>query len=363
MKLQVTQENFNRALNAVARVADNHGTLPVLANVLIKAKNNRFSVAATNLNVAITYFVGAKIETEGVITVPANLLASFVNSLPSGIIQLDVEDKKLKITTNQYKSTINGISADEFPVMPAIENGQNFMVNGGELKKALQQVVFTASTSDSRPTLSGVLFKAENNKLYIVATDSSRLAEKTLTAKVSDFELLVPASSINDLLRVLDDDVKSLKIIKDDQQALFSFKDVELVSRLIDGDYPNYKPLIPIKSATKATLKKNDLLNIVKVSSLFARETGGSITIEVNENDKAVKIKSLASQIGENNAQASAKVTGSGSITLNSKFLIDGLNAFEGEEITFAFNSKLEPIVLRDPKDPNYVHVIMPLKV
>lgn len=362
MKLQVTQENFNHALGSVARVADTHGTLPILANVLIKAEKNRLSVAATNLNIGITHFVGAKIETEGSITVPASLLASFVSSLPPGVIQLELEDKKLKITTDQYNSTINGILAEDFPVMPAIEDGESFSVNSTELKRGLQQVAFTASSTDSRPVLSGVFFHSADGKLYLAATDSSRLAEKTITAKVPKIELLVPASAMNDLLRTIDDDVDSVKITKDEQQALFSFGDVELVTRLIDSTYPNYKPLIPTKNATKANLKKADLLNIVKVSSLFARETAGSITIELDEAGQTVEIKSLASQLGENDAKASAKVVGSGSITLNSRFLIDGLNAFSGEDIIFAFNRKLEPVLLKDPKASDYVHVIMPLK-
>jgi DNA polymerase-3 subunit beta len=362
MKLQVTQENFNHALSSVARVADSHGTLPILANVLIKADKNRLSVAATNLNIGITHYVGAKIESNGLITVPAGLLASFIASLPPGIIQLELEDKKLKITTDQYNSTINGISAEDFPVMPAIEKGESFSVSANELKKGLQQVVFTASTTDSRPVLSGIFFHSEAGKLFIAATDSSRLAEKTLNVKTADIELLVPATAMNDLLRTLDDGVENVKVIKDEQQALFSFGDVELVTRLIDSAYPNYKPLIPTKSSTKAVLKKADLLNIVKVSSLFAKETAGSITIEISEENQTVEIKSLASQLGENTAKASAKVTGGGSVTLNSRFLIEGINAFSGEDIVFSINSKLEPVLLKDPKANDYIHVIMPLK-
>lgn len=362
MKLQVTQENFNHALSSVARIADTHGTLPILANVLIKAAKNRLSVAATNLNIGITVFIGAKIESEGEITVPAALLASFISSLPSGVIHLELEDKKLKIKTDQYNSNINGISAEDFPVMPAIEGGETIEIKAGELKKALQQVAFSASPTGSRPALSGVYFSSSSNNLFIAATDGSRLAEKTIQLKNSNVSMLVPATAMNDLLRIITDDTDKIKITINDQQALFSFGDAELVTRLIDSAYPNYKPLIPSKSSTKASLKRADLLNIVKVSGLFARETGGSITIEVNEENQNVQIKSLASQLGENNAQANAKVSGSGSITLNSRYLIDGINAFNGEDINFSFNGKLEPVLLSDSKDPSYVHVIMPLK-
>ena len=362
MKLQVTQENLNNALSSVARVADSRGTLPILANVLIKAEKNRLTVSATNLNIGITHHVGAKIENNGVITVPASLLSNFISSLPQGIITLEVEDKKLKITTDQYNSTINAISAEDFPVMPAIEGGNTFEVDAKEFKKGLQQVVFAASPTDSRPVLSGVYINSDNKTLNLVATDGSRLAEKTIKASVNNISLLVPASAINDLLRTLNDDVDKVKITKDEQQALFKFDDTELVTRLIDGTYPNYKPLIPSKNEVTAEIKKTDLLNIVKVSSLFARETAGSVTIDVNEADKCVEIKSLASQLGENTAKATAKVKGSGSITINSRYLIDGINAFGGEDIVFGFSGKVEPTILKDSKNTDYIHVIMPLK-
>ncbi|HEY4963507.1 MAG TPA: DNA polymerase III subunit beta [Candidatus Saccharimonadales bacterium] len=362
MKLQVTQENLNRALGSVARVADSHGTLPILANVLIKADKNRLSVSATNLDIGITHFVGAKIEKEGVITVPANLLANFISSLPQGVISLELEDNKLNITTNQYQSTINGIAADDFPVMPAIEKGAKFSIDAHGLKKGLQQVVFAAANNDTRPVLTGVYIHSKAGQLYMAATDSSRLAEKTIAKTSQDIKLLIPASAMNDMLRILDDEVDSVNITQDDQQALFHFDDIELVSRLIDSAYPDYQSLIPKKHLVRAVLKRADLLNIVKVSSLFARETAGSITIEVNEDDQTVGIKSLASQLGENTATASGEIEGSGSITLNSKFLIDGINAFNSDSIDFSFNGKLEPVLLKDPKSDDYRHVIMPLK-
>jgi DNA polymerase-3 subunit beta len=362
MKLQVTQENLNKALGSVARVADSHGTLPILANVLIKADKNRLSVSATNLNIGITHFVGAKIEKEGVITVPAGLLANFISSLPSGVINLKLEDNKLHIKTDQYNSTINGIAADDFPVMPAIEKGSVFSIDAHGLKKGLQQVVFAAASNDNRPVLTGLYIHAQAGNLYLAATDSSRLAEKLVGKTSQDVKLLIPASAMNDLLRTLDDDVDSVKVTQDDQQALFHFGDVELVSRLIDSAYPAYQSLIPTKNSVKAVLKRADLLNIVKVSSLFARETAGSVTIEIDEDNQTVGITSLASQLGENTATASAKISGSGSITLNSRFLIDALNAFSGDSIEFSFNGKLEPVLIKDLKDASYVHVIMPLK-
>jgi DNA polymerase-3 subunit beta len=362
MQLQVTQENLNKALGTVARVANTRGTLPVLANVLIKTINNRLSIAATNLDIAITQYIGAKVSTEGAITVPARLMQDFVSSLPAGVIDLKLDDFKLNIATEQYQSVINGVSADEFPVMPAITKGKTWTVPSSELKKSLQQVVIAASTDEARPVLTGVYLHTVEGKLYMAATDSYRLAEKELSKVKEDVDLLVPVTAMQDLLRIVSDSEDDVEVTSDEQQVLFRVGDVELVARLIEGKYPDYRKLIPQKFETTAVLKRADLLNATKISSLFARESAGSITLNVDEATQELSIRSVASQLGENTAKGAAKVTGGGAITLNSRYLLDALHALSGEEVNFSFNGKLEPSVLRDPANSDYTHIIMPLK-
>lgn len=362
MQLQVTQENLNKALGMVARVANTRGTLPVLANVLIKTVNNRLSIAATNLDIAITHYIGAKVAEEGAITVPARLMQDFVSSLPAGVIDLKLDDYKLNIATDQYQSVINGVAADEFPVMPAITQGKTWNVPAHELKKSLQQVVIAASGDEARPVLTGVYLHTTDGKLYMAATDSYRLAEKELSKVKEEVNLLVPVSAMQDLLRIVGDAEDEVQVTSDDQQVLFRVGDVELVARLIEGKYPDYRKLIPQKFTTTATLKRADLLNATKVSSLFARESAGSITLNVDEETQELSIRSVASQLGENTAKAAAKVIGGGSITLNSRYLLDALHALSGDEVVFSFNGKLEPSVLKDPSANDYTHIIMPLK-
>lgn len=362
MKLQVTQENLNRALGAVARVANSRGTLPVLANVLVKTSSNRLSLSATNLDIAITQYIGAKVENEGSITVPARLMQEFISSLPSGVINLELDETKLKIVTDQYQSTVNGIVADDFPVMPAITSGKSIKLDGHLLKRGLQQVVFAASSDESRPVLTGVLIHSFEGKLYLAATDSYRLAEKEIGTAKENVSLLVPASAMNDLLRVLGDDVEQVELTYDEQQVLFHVGDVELVARLLEGKYPDYRKLIPKEFGVTVQVKKADLINVTKVSSLFARESAGSVTIKVDEAKQELGIHSIASQLGENTATAPGKITGSGEITLNSRYLLDALQAFTAEELTFGFNGKLDPTCLTDSKENDYTHIIMPLK-
>ena len=362
MKLQVTQENLNRALGTVARVANARNPLPVLANVLIRANNNRLSIAATNLDIAITQYVGAKISEEGSITVPARLMQDFISSLPAGVIDLYLDETQLHIATGQYKSVINGIVADDFPVMPTIADGTSWSVPAAQLKKALQQVVFAASSDESRPVLTGVLLHAVDGNLYMAATDSYRLAEKELGANKTAVNLLVPATAMQDLLRILGDIEDDVQVLHDDQQVHFQVGDVELVARLLEGKYPDYRKLIPKSFAVTATLKRADLINVTKVSSLFARESAGSVTIEVDESANTLSIRSIASQLGENTATANGTMTGSGSITLNSRYLLDALQAISADEVLFGFNGKLEATLLRDAGKTDYNHIIMPLK-
>lgn len=363
MKLQVTQENLAKALNSVAKVANTRSTLPVLSNVLLKTVGTRLSVAATNLDIAITHYIGSKVEQAGAITVPARLTQEFVSSLPSGVIDISQSDNHLSISTGKYESTINGIVAEDYPVMPKISKGETWTIGAADLKKALQEVVLAASSDDARPVLTGVYFHSFNGYLYATATDSYRLAEKKLLPQKSEVDLLVPANAMQDLLRIIADYEDEVVVEHDDQQVSFKAGDVELVARLIEGNYPDYRKLIPKSYKVVAKLKKAELTNIAKVSSLFARESAGSITIKVSQKDGLVSIRSIASQLGENTASADGEITGDGEITLNSRYLLDALHVIDSPEVEFCFNAKLEPSAIKPTgSQTDYLHIIMPLK-
>lgn len=362
MKLQVTQENLAKALNTVARVANSRTTLPILSNVLLKTVNNRLSISATNLDIAISHLIGSKITKTGSITVPARLMQDFVTSLPDSVLDLELKENKLKITTDQYESTINGVSAEDFPVMPAISGGNAWKVPASDFKKALNRVVFAASADDARPVLTGVYFNSSAAGVAVAATDSYRLAEYLLPKATSAVNFLVPGSAAADLLRIIGDSEEEVAVNHDGQQVRFEIGDITLVARLIEGAYPDYRRLVPSKFATVAKLSRADFLNITKVSALFARESAGSITVKVDKEAGRVSINAIASQLGENTATADAQVTSDGEVTLNSRYLLDGLNAFGSEMIEFCFNGKLEPCILRSADDPNYLHLVMPLR-
>jgi DNA polymerase-3 subunit beta len=363
MKLQVTQENLAKALNNVARVAmSSKNSLPILNNVLLKTIDNRLSLSATNLEIAITEKIGTKVQTEGSITVPARLMQEYITSLPSGVLDLELEDHKLHISTDQYRSTINGVVADEFPEVPDISDGIKWSIPAREAKKGLQQVVFAASSDETRPVLTGVLLKTQDGSLYAAATDSYRLAEKSLLKTAQEISLLVPATALQDLLRILPDNLDNVEVFADNQQVLFKAGDIELVTRLIDATYPDYRKLIPTKFATSATVSREEFIAITKVSSLFARESAGSITIKADEEASKISITSVASQLGENTSSADAEISGGGEVTLNSRYLLDALNALNSKKVTFSFNGKLEPCILTSSENSDQTYLVMPLK-
>lgn len=360
MKLQVTQENLARALSSVARVASTRNTLPILSNVLIKTTDNRLSISATNLDIAITHQIGSKVTKTGAITVPARLMQDFITSLPDSVLDLELKDNKLSISTDKYHSTINGISSEDFPIMPGIKGGSIWKIPAGDLKQGLQKVVLAASNDDARPILTGVYFRDLGGEIFVAATDSYRLAEHKLGKHKGKLNFLVPASAASDLLRIIGDSAGEVIVTHDDQQVMFQVDDITLVARLIEGNYPDYRKLIPTKFSTVAKLARADFVNVAKVSSLFARESAGSITI--NAQDKKISINAVASQLGENMAEADAEVKGEGEVTLNSRYLIEALNAFSGGHIDFCFNGKLEPCILRSTDDKDYIHLVMPLR-
>jgi DNA polymerase-3 subunit beta len=363
MKLQATQENLHRALNNVARVAiSSRNPLPILNNVLLRVVDNRLTLSATNLEIGITEHIGAKVTTAGALTVPARLFQEYIASLPSGVIDLDIKDNKLHIKTGSYESTINGVAADEFPVTPTIDKKESWKIPARELKKGLSQVIFAAANDETRPILTGVYLHSHNGHLYAVATDSYRLAEKKLMAFKGDINLLIPASSLQDLLRIIADSDGDVVVYADGQQALFEVGDSELITRLLEGNYPDYRKLLPPTFAVKANLQRSEFQNITKVASLFARESAGSIMIRFDEDSEVVSIASVASQLGENISKIETKVTGNGDVSVNSRYLIDALNVFHSETVTFSCNGKVEPCVITSDEEPDYLHVIMPLK-
>lgn len=363
MKITVTQENLARALSTVGRVASSRTSLPILNNILLRTENNRLVLAATNLEIAITESINAKVDGDGAITIPARLMTEFVTNLPKTNITLEVEDQtKLHIMAGNYRSTINATIADEFPALPEIEPLHEMTIAAELLKKAVSQTTLVASSDTTRPILTGVYFHTFEGDLYMTATDGYRLAERKVMPLDAEISAIIPASTLNDVVRVLSDEVKEIQIRLNDEQISFTIGDKVVTSRLIDGKFIDYRQLIPKKTDTVVTLEKSEFQRIAKISELFARESAGSVTLEANPTTAMLSIHSIASQLGENTSEAEANVKGDGSITLNSRYLLDALGCIDGEKVTFQFSGKLAPSLLTAEKSDDYKHIIMPVK-
>lgn len=369
MKVSLTQENLHKGLSIVGKIVGNRSTLPVLGNVLISTESNRLRLSTTNLEIGINYWLGAKVEQEGSITVPARLLGDYVATLPNNNIELSVEKSILSLKTTNYQSTINGTSAEEFPSIPKLEKKSPLQLPAQQLKQAISQVITAASIDDARPVLSGVYLYNSPNHLITVATDSYRLAEKKikLTPKnksiPDDFKIIIPVRTMQEVLRITDDEQDKIELLVEDNQVLFRLANIELVSRLIDGQFPDYRQLIPREAQTQATLKTADLTAVTKTAALFAKENAGSVSLKIDPAAKSLNIRSIASQLGENISHAPAQIKGEGGeVSLNCRYLLEALSVLNQEKLTFSITGKVNPCLLRPEGDDSYLHIIMPLR-
>jgi DNA polymerase-3 subunit beta len=365
MELTVTQENLNRAISAVGRVASTKTQLPILSNILLRTDGNRLLVAATNLEIATTQYIGAKISKPGAITIPAKLMSEFISNLPKQSVELKVINDNLHIKCGTYSSIINGFIADDFPELPTINESSSiqYSIKVEDFKQAISQTIITTSNDTTRPVLTGVYWNSFQGQLYLAATDGYRLSERRLVETKSEISAIIPTQTLQEVLRNISDESSEIDILFDDTQVRFRINDAEIISRLIGGNFPNYRQLIPASSETTAVLNKADFIRITKISGLFARESGGSITLTTNKETGVLSIHSIASQLGENTSEANAKITNSGQITLNSRYLSEALSVIDSDEIEFSFSGKIAPCILKSTKpDTEYFHIIMPLK-
>ncbi len=363
MKITLTQENLAKALGTVGRVASGKTSLPILGNILLRTDESRLLVAATNLEIAVTQYIGGSIKQPGSFTVPARLMSEFISSLPAGNVELELQNNTLSVTSGGYSSKINGMQADEFPDVPAMTPTHEFEIEAALLKRAIQQVAPVTSSDDTRPFLTGVYWHSHEGKLYMAASDGYRLAEKCLLNTFGgELAAIVPSSTLQEVVRVLADDVATISVQLDENQIRFQLGDIEITSKLIEGTYIDYRQLIPKDSETTVTINRSNFSRITKVASLFARDSGGGITVTADQEKGAVSIHSIASQLGENTSEAEAIISSDGKVTLNSRYLIEALNCVDGSPIIFAFSGKLSPCVLSAKDNDDYKHIIMPLK-
>lgn len=367
MEIKIGQEKLAKALNYVSKVAAGaRATLPILNNVLIRVDDNRVSLTTTNLDMAVVSFLPVAGCKNGVVTVPARLLAEFVSNLPkSEMVELVAEGEKVEIRAGGYTSSINGAAADDFPELPEVEEDKmmKFSVDVEAFKEGLTQVMVSVSNDTTRPALTGVYFNTFEGGLYLAATDGYRLAERKVMKKTeAEVRAIVPAASLRTVMGLLGDEAEEIEVLFDESQVRFRLGEVEVMSKLIDGSFPDYRQLIPKETEIKTELPRDELTRVTKLAALFAKEVGGSVVCETKAEGGVFSIASVANELGENESEIKAEVGVDGKVTLNSRFLLDALNVLGGKVVSFGFSNKLDPVVLRSDATGDYVHIIMPLK-
>lgn len=364
MKVITTQSNLAKALGAVSHVVNPRGTLSVLANVLLETKSGRLRISATNLELGVDYFIGAKIEKEGSLTVPARLLTDYVSNLSEEKVELSVADTILTLKSPSAESTMNGIVASEFPLIPEVRGGKSISISSSGVRDIISKVSFAAAQDETRPILSGVLFHFKDPELKVAATDSYRLAELTMRFEKSspeELKVVVPAKALVELGRVIEGG--EVKLRTAENQVQFETDAVRLVSRLVEGEFPDYKQIIPESAETRALLPREDFMSKVRIASLFSQEAGSSVRLTFAAPGK-VEVAAETSQVGDSHASLSAKVTGpENTVAFNGRYLLDCLAAIDDQNVTFTTSGKLSAGLIRGEKSKDYLHVIMPLRV
>lgn len=377
MKLICTAENFKKAISNTERVAGKQISLPILENILIETGKGVMRVSATNLEIGVVLEVGAKIEKEGKITVPARLIGNYVSNLPlMETVSLEVVDSVLRISSGKYKAGIKGLDARDFPIIPEQEGETLFSLSAGSFKNSVPKILPCASTDNTRPELSGVNVIFSENEVSLAATDSFRLAEATLPImKEKNYELfiskvpsvIIPAVTLAEVLRIASDEEENIGIAIEESQIFFQAGPVKIVSRLINGKYPEYRHIIPREFSTEAVVLKDEIARSVKLASIFTSSKAGEVSLSLEA--KRIVVEARSVEVGENKTEIEAAIKGGNEkIVFNPRYLLDGISSIGTNAIFFQMNSGSSPAVLRmtdksgKAPAPEYTYVIMPIK-
>ncbi|MCX5997925.1 MAG: DNA polymerase III subunit beta [Chloroflexi bacterium] len=373
MKVSCLQENLNKGLGIIGRAVASRTTLPITQNVLITTDQSQLKLAATNLEIAISCWIGAKIENEGSITIPARVLTEFVGSLPSDIISLNLKHHTLELKCGRYEARINGLDAADFPPIPQVGDDFSTKVKAEDLKLAISQVAFAAATEESRPVLTGVQTEFEGSKLTMAAADGFRLAvhRANLIEPVKEkVAMIIPAKAYHELNRLMGNEDQEIEITLNSQksQVLFKLKGIEMVSQLIQGNFPNYSQLIPQTYGTKARIDVAEFLRAIKMAAIFARDGSGIARVIVTPGATVeagkITISARADEIGDNIGEIDALVDGEAAkIAFNARYLADVLSVVKQAQVSLEVSTPSNPGVIRPVGTDNYDHVVMPMFV
>jgi len=373
MKLQVLQEELSKTLNTASRFTSAKVQLPVLANVLIHTEKNKLVISATNLEMSISLSIGAKVSKEGKITVPSKTITDIVSNLSSGQINLESKKESIKVSSANFTSLISGMNTADFPKVPNSIGKKSIQIQKSKFINVLSSVLFAASADETRPVLTGVLMIIKEDHLTLVATDGFRLSQKKMKINskglFKDQNIIIPKSILSEILRLSnDEEYLRFSYDKSDNQVIFGSDSIVLSSRVIEGKFPDFERIIPKKTKIKVDLDKKELLQAVKLASVFARDSANVIKITIGTNQIEVNAESKAS--GNQKTTVDAKIETDGLsnknefiVAFNYRFVEDFINTIASEDIRIEMSDPNSPVLFLNPKDVNSLHIIMPVKI
>lgn len=385
MKLSCLQENLARGLGVVGRAVASRSTLPITQNVMLSSDQGMLRLSATNLEIAITTWIGAMIEEEGAITVPHRLVADLVNSLPSDRVDLDLRGPDpddpnsgggsvLHLSCGRSRTHINGASADDFPPIPQVDSGFATNIDPSVLRQGIGLVAFSAASDESRPVLTGVELKLEESNIVMAAADGFRLAVYTgqLSEPVADaLKVIVPARTMQEIQRLASEQSAPVQVTLSPEkgQVMFKLEHVEVVSQLLQGNFPNYDQLIPERYETRAVMELDDLKRATQSAAVFARDGSNIVRLEMMPQESGeggqLKVSARSEEVGDNlDVLDIDQLDGEDAkIAFNVRYLMEIVNVLGRGKVALEVTNSSSPGVFRPADSDRYVHVVMPMYV
>jgi DNA polymerase-3 subunit beta len=373
MKVSCLQENLARGLGTVARAVAPRSTLPVLSNVLVATDNGRLRLSATNLELGISCWIGAKIEEEGATTVPARTFVDLVNTLPNDTVFMDltVRNQSLNVRCGPFNNDVKCIDAHDFPPLPPEDLDDGLDLNVEDLRGMINQVTFAASTDDARPVLTGVLIEVEDTEMKLAAADGFRLSVRSANLSSpapNPFSAIIPSRALNELARVLGsgDETVTMTLPPNRGQVIFRARDVEVVSQLIDGTFPDYRGIIPGDYTTRSVMPTSSFLKACRAADIFARESAHSARLRITPGSElepgTVEVSAASAETGSNESIVDATIEGDVvEIAFNVRFLVDVLGVIDAANVALETTAASSPGVLKPVGQDDFIHVIMPM--
>ncbi len=364
MKIECIKEKIQYAVSKAEKIVGKNINLPVLSCLLLEAKGNFLIIKSTNLDLGLEITVPVKVLEEGKVAIPANIINTFLNNLNEDKnIFIETVDNNLKVYNSSNEAIIKTVPTDDFPTVPVIDEGKTCKVNSKELINGIKSVIYSASMSSVKPELSSVYFYTNDDGLVFVSTDSFRLAEKGIkTRKTIDLPgVIIPFKNAGDLIKIIDNINEEIEINSTKNQISFSFDGLYVVSRVIDGNFPDYKQILPKEEKTKVTILKQDLINSLKISNIFS-DNFNQLNIKIDNNQKYIQVKTKNSDIGENVNKINAGIEGESiEVNFNYKYITDCLSSIASDSVILSFNGVNKPLVIRGSNDNSFTYLVMPM--